>query len=274
MRISSWLPAAALSAGLCTASFAQISGKVMLDGTPPEMAPVKGIASVPQCAQLHKDPVYDDSIVAGDKGELANVIVYIKPVEGQKLEGPQKKNPVVLDQKGCMYTPHVLAIETNEPVIARNSDAFLHNIHSMAIDNPMFNFAQFAGDKQLPPFTAVETFTIKCDVHPWMKAVVRVFDNPFFAVTDEDGKYTLDTKGLKDGTYTVQAWQEVYKNSEPQTVEVKDGKAAKPVDFKFKAQQKAAAVPDKNVHLASLTKTPDCCSDSKTEKAASLAAAK
>lgn len=274
MRLSAWLCATALWAGLCTASFAQISGKVTLDGTPPDMPQVKGISSVPQCAALHKDPVYDDSVVAGDKGELANVIVFIKPAEGQKLEGPQKTDPAVLDQKGCMYTPHVLAVETNQPVVARNSDAFLHNIHSMAIDNPAFNFAQFAGDKQLPQFTAVETFTMKCDVHPWMKAVIRVFDNPYFAVSNEDGKYTIDTKGLKDGTYTVQAWHEVYKDSEPQAVEVKDGKAAKEVDFKFKAQKSASAAPDKTLHLVSLTKSEDCCSDeSKTAKTARAVAA-
>jgi hypothetical protein len=274
MRFSAWLSAAALSAGFCTASFAQISGKVMLEGTTPDMPEVKGIASVPQCAALHKDPVYDDTVVAGDKGELANVIVFIKPAEGQKLDGPQKTEAVTLDQKGCMYSPHVLAVETNQPVNVKNSDPFLHNCHSMAIDNPTFNFAQVVtGDKKLPPFTAVETFTIKCDVHPWMKAVVRVFDNPFFAVTNEDGKYTIDTKGLKDGTYTVQAWHELYKDSEPQTVEVKDGKATKQVDFKFKAQKAASADLSKNVHLASLTKNEDCCgSDTKAEK--TVAAAK
>jgi hypothetical protein len=279
MRLFTWLSAAALSAGLCTASMAQISGKVMLDGTPPDMPAVKGIASVPQCAALHKDPVYDDSIIVGDKGEFANVIVYIKVPEGQTLAGPQKTEPAVLDQKGCMYAPHVLAIQTNQPLDIKNSDPFLHNCHSMAIDNPTFNFAQVSvNDKTLPdPFKAVETFQIKCDVHPWMKAVVRVFDNPYFAVTNEDGKYSIDTKELKDGTYTVQAWQEVYKDSEPQTVEVKGGKATKEIDFKFKAQ-KAEAKPMKEVHLASLisSKSADCCcEDSKTEKSdKTLAAAK
>ena len=271
MRFSTWLSAAALSAGFCTMSFAQISGKVTLEGTPPEMAAVKGIASVPQCAQLHKDPVYDDTVVAGDKGELANVFVFIKAAEGQKLEGPQKTEPVALDQKGCMYAPHVLAVETNQPVIVKNSDPFLHNCHSMAIDNPTFNFAQVVtGDKTIPPLTAVETFQIKCDVHPWMKAVVRVFDNPFFATSNEDGKYTIDTKGLKDGTYTVQAWHEVYKDSEPQTVEVKEGKASKEIDFKYSAK-KAEATPLKMLHLASATGAADCCSDSKSEKTVATA---
>ena len=267
MRLSTWLPAVALSAALGTASFAQISGKVTLDGNPPDMPQVKGISAVPQCAALHKDPVYEDTVIAGDKGELANVFVFIKPAEGQKLDGPQKTEPVALDQKGCMYSPHVLAVQTGEPVVVKNSDPFLHNVHSMAIDNPTFNFAQVtAGEKKIPPFTAVETFQIKCDVHPWMKAVVRVFDNPFFAVTGEDGKYTIDAKGLKDGTYTVQAYHEFYRDSEPQQVEVKDGKATKEVDFKFKAQ-KAEAAPLKTVHLASLTGTPDCCTDSTVHKA-------
>lgn len=274
MRISTWLSAAVLSAGFCTASFAQISGKVTLDGTPPDMPEVKGIAAVPQCAALHKDPVYEDTVIAGDKGELANVIVFIKEAEGQKLEGPQKTEPAVLDQKGCMYTPHVLAVETKQPVIVKNSDPFLHNVHSLAIDNPTFNFAQVTqGDKPIPPLTAVETFHIKCDVHPWMNAVVRVFDNPYFAVSGEDGKYTIDTKGLKDGTYTVQAWHEVYKDSEPQQVEVKDGKATKPVDFKFKAK-KAEAAPMKTVHLASLTGTPDCCAADAKPAGKTVASAK
>lgn len=275
MRVSTWLSAAVLSAGMCTASFGQISGKVILDGTPPDMPQVKGISAVPQCAALHKDPVFEDTVIAGDKGELQNVIVYIKPAEGQKLEGPQKTEPVVLDQKGCMYTPHVAAVQIGEPVLVRNSDPFLHNVHSMAIDNPSFNFAQVAvGDKKLDPkyTSVVETFQVKCDVHPWMHAVVRVFDNPFFAVTGEDGKYTIDTKGLKDGTYTVQAWHEVYRDSQPEQVEVKDGKAAKSVDFTFKAK-KAEAAPMKTVHLASATGKADCCCDEK-QPAKTLAAAK
>jgi plastocyanin len=209
---------------------------------------------------LHKDPVYDDSVVAGDKGELANVIVYIKPAEGQKLAGPQRTDPVVLDQKGCMYSPHVLAVQTGQPVAVKNSDPFLHNVHSMAIDNPTFNFAQVVtSEKKIEPFTAVETFQIKCDVHPWMKAVVRVFDNPYFAQTGEDGKYTIDTKDLKDGTYTLQAWQEKYHDSQPQTVEIKGGKATKEVDFTFKADAKAQAQPLKEIHLASANATAACC---------------
>ena len=269
MKFSTLLSTAALSAAMCTAAFAQISGKVMLQGTPPEMPEIKGVSAVPQCAAQHKDPVYEDSVLVGDKGELANVIVFIKPAEGQKLEGPQKETPAVIDQKGCMYTPHVVAVETGQPITVQNSDPFMHNVHSMALDNPTFNFAQVTvSEKKISPFTAVETFQLKCDVHPWMKAIVRVFDNPFFATTGEDGKYVIDTKGLKDGTYSVQAWHEVYKDSEPQTVEVKDGKASKEVDFSFKAVAKTEAAPIKNVHLATATSTASCCDIKSVQKVA------
>ena len=274
MRFNPRLCAAALSATMCSASFGQITGKVMLQGTPPNMPQITAIASVPQCAALHKDPVYEDSVLTGDNGELQNVIVFLKAADGQKLTGPQKVTPAELDQKGCMYAPHVLAVEINQPVIVKNSDGFLHNVHSMSIDNPQFNFAQFNGAKPIQPFTTVETFQLKCDVHPWMKAIVRVFDNPYFAVTGEDGKFAIDTKGLPDGTYTVQAWHEVYHDSAPQQVEVKGGKASKPVEFTYHAKAaKAEANTMKTVYLASADGTAACC-DAPKSAAAKVAAAK
>src|SRR6185312_2528397 len=128
--------------------------------------------------------------------------------------------------------------------------------------------------KPIEPFTTPETFQIKCDVHSWMKAVIRVFDNPYFAVTNEAGKYSIDTTGLADGTYNLVAWHEVYKESAPQKIEVKGGKIAKPVDFTFDAKSaKAAAEPLKRVHVADIAQptsgaaaaaAEDCCTDPKT----------
>ena len=263
-----WLSAVAVSAGLCTTSMAQITGKVTFVGDPPEMQQIKAVAAVPQCAAEHKDPVYDDSVLVGDKGEFANVIVYIKPDKDGDLKGPQIQTPAVLDQKGCLYRPHVLALEVGQPIEVKNSDPFMHNVHSLAIDNMTFNFAQpNVSEKKIDPFTAVETFQIKCDVHPWMKAVVRVFDNPYFAVTGENGQFTIDTKGLKDGSYTVAAWQEKYGDLATQKVDVKGGKAG-PVEFKYKPGTKAEAPAMKAVHLASTTGTPACCAEKKTQTVA------
>ena len=208
----------------------QISGKVTMQGDPPAAPEIKVLATNPQCAALHKDPVFDDSVIVGDKGEFADVVVTLKAAEGQKLEGPQKTEPAVIDQKGCMYSPHVLAVQVGQPLIVRNSDPFLHNVHSLAIDNEKanFNFAQIgAGEKKLDPFTVVEIFQVHCDVHPWMKSVVWVSDNPFFAKTGEDGTYKIDTNGLKDGTYTIVAWHEKYKNSSRSKWKRRMGRRAK-----------------------------------------------
>lgn len=241
MQRSIWL-GAAFSLGLCTACFAQIKGKVTLLGNLPDIKPITGMSAIPQCAQMHKDPVYEDTVVAGDKGELANVIVFIKESKPGELKGPQISTPATLNQNGCMYTPHVLAVQTGQPIIVHNSDAFLHNVHGAPAVNKPFNFIQLNVDtKTLDALTAEETFQIKCDVHPWMKAVVRVFDHPYFAVSNEDGKFTIDTKGLKDGTYTVQAWHELYQDSNPQNVEIKGGKAVADVQFTFNTEAKPQA---------------------------------
>src|SRR5437763_1634025 len=109
MKITGWLCAVALSAGFATMSFGQITGKATLTGTPPQMPEIVVVKVLPDCAKLHKEPVYEEKVVAGDKGELANVVVYIKTPEGKTL-GKASSEPAVLDQKGCMYVPHVIGI--------------------------------------------------------------------------------------------------------------------------------------------------------------------
>ena len=151
-------------------------------------------------------------------------------------------------------------LEVGQPVEVHNSDPFLHNIHSLAVDNNVFNFAMpNVGEKKIEPFTAVETFQIKCDVHPWMKAIVRVFDNPYFAVTNEDGKYSIDTKGLKDGAYVLDFWQEKYGDLGTKKIDVKDGKAT--ADLAYKPTGSARAPQMKVIHLASAEGAASCCSD-------------
>ncbi len=261
------LAAAVLSAALCSASFAQITGFVKLEGKAPDMPQIKAIANDPNCSKLHKDPVFEETVVVGDKGELANVVVSIKPADGQKLAGTIPAKPAVLDQKGCMYHPHVIAVMVGQDVTVKSSDPFLHNVHALCIDNDGFNFGQPApGSKKIDPFKTAETFKIKCDVHPWMAAWVRVLDNPFFAVTGEDGKYSIDTAGLADGDYTLTFWQEKYGEKDAK-VTVKNGKGT--ADFSFKAEEKADAGPNvnaKSIVLAAADGSKACC-DSKTAAA-------
>lgn len=238
-------------------SLGQVTGTVKLDGPAPEIKKID-MATNPDCAKLHKDPVDDDTVVIDDKGDLQNVIVSIKEADGQELGGDVPKDAVVLDQQGCMYSPHVVALMAGQTLVVKNSDDFLHNVHSLPDQNAPINDAMPVKDEdglKITDLKIPEIFMIKCEVHPWMKAWVGVFDHPYFAVTKDDGTYSFDTKGLKDGEYTLEAWQEKY-GTVSQKITVKDGKAK--ADFKF-SQPKADAG-NAPVKFATMLKEKPCCS--------------
>ena len=259
MRMTPWLSALAISSGIGAACLADVSGKVNLTGKIPEMPEIKMMKMVPGCS--HKDPVFEETVVAGDKGELANVVVYIKPPAGKELSGDDPK-PAVLDQKGCMYVPHVVVVEKGKTLMVKNSDAFLHNVHTMSLDNNPVNFAMPMVDqngKKVGPFTTAENVKVKCDVHPWMTAWIIVVDSPFYAVTSEDGTYKIDTKGLADGDYELVFWQEKY-GQKTQKISVKGGKAD--ANATYDSGQKAQAPAAAEVKLASLVqKSNEKCDD-------------
>jgi plastocyanin len=234
VRRLTFLTALTLSA---TLSLAQVSGTVKLDGPAPEARPVD-MAANPDCMKAHPNPVMDDTVVVDDKGNLQNVIVSILPADGQDLGGQASKDPVILNQKGCMYDPHVVALMAGQTLLIKNSDDFLHNVHSLS-DNDPFNQAQMKDPDgiAITDLKTPEFFMVKCDIHPWMKAWIGVFDHPFFAITKPDGTYSFETKGLKDGSYTLQAWHEKF-GTTTQKITVKDGKAT--ANFKFSQEEKKA----------------------------------
>ena len=250
MKVRNAVAALAMAAGMALSSvaLADITGKVNLDGKPPEMKDID-MAAVKECAAQHPDPVQEQTVVADDKGNLANVIVAIKKEEGKDLPGEAPKEAGELDQHGCMYEPHVLAIMTGQGFKVKNQDAFLHNVHSLSTVNPPFNFGQPTKDdgKDVDPMKAAEYFRVKCDVHPWMSAYIGVFEHPFFAVSKPDGTYTIKTAGLPDGDYTLTFWHEKYATDPvEEKVTVKDGKAE--VNKTFKAEA-AAAEPSKDAKV-------------------------
>ena len=209
MRNSRFMFALAIAAGITTASMAEVAGIVKLDGKAPEMKTID-MSSQPVCAGGHTAPVKEESVVVGADNGLANVVVSIKKEEGMDLPGEPDKAPVVVDQKGCQYVPHVVAMQLGQELHAKNTDPTLHNIHSLAEKNDQYSIAQPApGDVKLKTPKEAEVFKVKCDVHPWMSAWVAVIDNKFFAVTDKDGKFTLP-KGLPDGDYTLHVWHEKF----------------------------------------------------------------
>lgn len=209
-----------------------VSGVVKLDGTAPKFKPIN-MSADPYCVKANSTPAFPDQVVVGDGNTLANVVVYVKTgAEGYSF--PTPTDSVTLDQKNCMYTPHVVALMVGQQLSVVNSDDTTHNIHPTPADNREWNKSQ---PPKSPSIT--DTFArpevaipVKCNVHPWMKSYIAVMANPYYAVTDKDGKFEL--KNLPPGTYTIEAWQEKY-GVVDQTVTI-GAKESKTSDFTFKAQ--------------------------------------
>src|SRR5689334_19471916 len=190
-----------------TSKAGSIKGTVVLDGAAPENAVIKMNAD-PVCLREVKGEQRQETFMVGSDGKsLANVFVYIKDGLGSySFDVPTE--PATIDQKECRYHPHVFGMRVGQPLQIINSDPTLHNIHAIPKANTEFNNGQpIQGMKMNHTFTAKEVMVpFKCDVHGWMNAYVGVLDHPFFAVTDDEGKF--DIKGLPPGTYTIEAWHE------------------------------------------------------------------
>jgi plastocyanin len=227
-------PAASAPAGKTVdpATAGEVTGSVKLDGTPPKMRPIN-MAAEPTCAKAHSSPVLSEEVVTGEGGALANVVVYVKSgLEGYSF--PTPTTPAKIEQQGCQYHPHVVAMQVGQNIDVINDDQTTHNIHPIPTQNREWNESQPPGAAPIEKSFAREEIAIpvKCNVHPWMKAYMAVLSNPAFQVTGKDGKF--DLKDLPPGTYTLVAWQELYGSSEPQTVTI-GPKETKNVTFTFKA---------------------------------------
>ena len=208
-----------------------ITGKITFDGEPPVRTPVK-MAADPNC-KPGPESLSETQIVSSDRG-LKNVFVYVKDGLGNAVyETPA--TPIVLDQVGCRYEPHVFGVFAGQPVEIKNSDPTLHNVHAIPKNNEEFNFGQ--QDAKAPIVT--KTFTkpeigvsFRCDVHGWMRSYANVVTHPFFAVTKDDGSFEI--KGLAPGTYTIEAWHERL-GTQTQQVTISEGSPSVMAAFTFKA---------------------------------------
>jgi len=215
-----------------TGLFAQASvkGKADFKGTAPKVRPLSMEAD-PFCAGKHAGPVPSETIVMKSDGSLKNVFVYVtKGLEGKTFPAPS--TPVVLDQTGCLYSPHVFGILPDQQLKVVNNDATTHNVHAVAEVNQEFNVGQRPGGPAIyKTFPKPEvTIPILCNQHPWMRAVAHVIANPYYAVTDENGAFEI--KGLPAGTYTLTAIHEKF-GTATQTITVAAGKPVPPVNFTF-----------------------------------------
>ena len=212
------------------ATAGNISGRVTFEGTVPKPAVIQMNAD-PNCVKAG-GPAMDESVVVGENGALRNVFVYVKDGLGN-LRFPVPSNTVVLDQKECHYTPHVLGLQVGQPMEVVNSDPTMHNVHAVAAANREFNTGQpITGMKHTHTFSTREVMVpFKCDVHPWMRAYAGVLDHPYFAVTGADGTFRL--AGLPPGQYVVEAWHETL-GTQTQTVTV-DAQGTADVALSFKS---------------------------------------
>ena len=224
-----------LSKKVDAAGSGSITGSVKLSGTAPHM---KGIdmSKDPYCAQQHtNDPPKMENVVVGSDGGLQNVVLYITDGLQGGEAGTVPSDEPKFDQKGCMYSPHVLVVDVGQKFQVTTSDQTTHNIHPL----PTPGSGNIGWNKSQPPaappivtdWKAPEPISVKCNIHPWMHGWHVVVKGPY-AITDASGTYTL--KGLPPGSYTVTAWQEEY-GTQTQKVTVASGAPAK-ADFTFKAK--------------------------------------
>jgi len=221
--------ATAAAAPAAVADAATLAGTIKFEGAAPKMAPLQ-MGADPYCASQHPTPEADEEVVVGAGGELANVIVFVKEVQGNF---PTPSAPAVLDQRGCKYIPHVTAVQVNQPIQIKNSDATLHNVHAMPEVNSQFNEGQpvqnMVSTKKFDK-AEIKPFRIKCDVHGWMKSYMAVLPHPYHSVSQANGTFSI--ANLPPGNYTLVAWHEKFGQQEQQvTVGPKEQKQ---VAFTFK----------------------------------------
>src|SRR5690242_4557374 len=213
------------------ATVGTITGTVTLEGAPPPPHEIM-LSGSPACAKLHSSPLIYPEVVTGSHGALADVIVYVKSgLENYRFTAP----PVVarIDQRGCMYEPHVQGLMVGQKLSVTNTDPVLHNVLMLPRQNIPLNKSQPIGS------TPIETsfdhpelaMKVLCNIHPWMCAYVFAFTHPYFDVTSKKG--TFELKNLPPGTYTIEAWQEKY-GTQDQNV-ILAAKEAKSISFAFKA---------------------------------------
>lgn len=208
-----------------------VSGSVKFTGAKPTMRRID-MSEEEGCASKYTTPPTEESALVSGTGGLANAFVYVKSGLPAGYTAPPVTTPVLLDQDGCRYKPHVFGIRVGQELQIKNSDPLAHNIKSKGKANRPFNISQpnVTRTPTVRTFTAAEVMVpIECNVHGWMQAYAGVLPHGFFAVSGADGKFTIPR--LPPGTYTLEAWHEKY-GTQTATVTI-TGAETKTADFTF-----------------------------------------
>src|ERR1017187_551661 len=207
-----------------------ITGKVIFDGANPTPKALD-MSATPFCTKAHPNGQKAEDVIVNDNGTLKYAFVWVKSgLPDKTWQVPTAA--VQLDQNGGMYKPRVVGVMAGQNIDIKTSDGTNHNIHPQPTVNNDWNESQAPGSEdKIKTFARQEVMIpVKCNIHPWMRAYIGVVNHPFFAVTSDDGTFTI--KGLPPGTYTVQVWHEKY-GTQDQTVTV-GAKESKTQDFTLK----------------------------------------
>jgi plastocyanin len=222
------------AAALDPATLGAVAGTILFAGKPPERVKID-MSMDPVCSITGGDNFAEQYMVKN--GKVANVYVYIKSGPPAAMAATSATpSPVVMDQIGCKYVPHVIALMRGGSVEFRNSDGTMHNIHTLPMvegSQPIDISQGPKGTPQVKQFNQAEVMLpVRCNNHPWMNAFINVSATPFFAVTDADGNFSIG--GLPAGTYTLAAVHEKM-GGQTMTVTVEPKQTAK-ADFSFTAK--------------------------------------
>lgn len=194
-----------------------IKGVITFEGEAPERKALVRDTD-PYCEKVAK--LAEDVVVTN--GKLKDVLVRIKNGTAGKHTAPAQA--AVIDQRECMYSPRVVGVMAGQKLTVKNSDGTFHNVRGNVAGKTVWNKPHPAQtpDLALDMPKPGDVVDVVCDVHPWMKAFAVVQDHPYFAITREDGAFTID--GLAPGTYTLEAWHPTLGTK---TLKVKIGKGKK-----------------------------------------------
>ena len=190
-----------------------VKGVVVYKGDVPKLPPVKVDTDPKHC--LSKGPIPNEDWVVNPKNQgIRWVVVWLQPADKTakmkihpKLE-PIKDKEVFIDQPCCRFEPRVLAMREGQILTVKNSAPVPHNVNYVGIRNPSGNYIIPPGGQYKIENLKADRLAlpIKCDIHKWMKGNVRIYNHPYFAVTDENGAFTI--KDAPAGTYRLISWQE------------------------------------------------------------------
>ena len=207
-----------------------VEGRVVLPGKRPKATEVKTKGKLEGCHEHGAMDMQDRTLLVGEDGGIANMVVTVKVPGSEAIPG----EPVVLDNIGCRFEPHVVVVPAGGKVRFRNTDPTSHNVHTNARKNSGTNRTISTGANVDVVFRRPEAFAVTCDIHAWMKAWIYVTDSPFTAVTDERGAFRVD--GLPPGEYEATLWHESL-GRRKLTVAISAGKVAR-VDWEMSPQKR------------------------------------